>query len=110
MDAANYTNWRSEEKKYFEELYTTIATELVAEYYKTTVVRIRSIANFYNVRKKHIAQFVDAKRGGSLVKLYVNDVEQHSLIVSKKRTMEVVNTWLRLYPKNKYSIYYTITL
>lgn len=110
MDAANYTNWRSEEKKYFEELYTTIATELVAEYYKTTVVKIRRIAYFFRIKKGYIYPLRNNANGTRLLKLYINDVEKHSLIVSKGKTMDTVNTWLKLYPKNKYKIYYTITL
>ena len=109
MDA-NYTNWRSQEKEYFRNIYQSISTQLVAEYYNIPIYTVRKIANHFKIKKENIPNFQDSKQGGRLVKLYVNDILQHSAFVSKKRTLEVVNTWLKLYPKNKYIIYYTITI
>lgn len=104
MDA-NYTNWRSQEKEYFRNIYQSISTELVAEYLNMTTDKVAYIARLYKFKKSN-----DVQKGRRLVKLFVNDVEQHRAIVSNKKTIETINGWLKLYPKNKYLIYYTITI
>ena len=101
----NYTNWKQAEKEYFKTLYQSISTELVAEYLSISVEKVAYIARLFNIKKLN-----DVQIGKRLVKLFVNDVEQHRAIVSTKKTMEQINTWLKLYPRNKYLIYYTITI